>query len=697
MSAPFAYDHDAIQNLMVIKNTLRDGWPLTNQHLGAPFGSELYDFPVVAGDSLHLLVIHVLGLLSSDPAFVANSFFLLSFPLAAATAAFVLERLGLRPETAVVCAVLFALAPYHFFRGETHLFLQAYYGLPLGIYLAMLVAAGTPLRTRHGIAALVVMCAITATTDVYFAVFVLLLLGLAILVASLSEPRRPAVRDGLLAFALVAALVGVQHLPSAIYRAEHGADPAIAALRWPSQSETFGMRTVRLVLPVDDHRIPPLASVVSAYNRESPAQGSESSPQALGTAAAIGFIFLIGLALVRVVSQVGRGAQAGPRPFVSEASMLTVAATLIATAGGFSLVLAYLVTDTVRSWGRMSIVIAFLSLFAFGVLMERLRPRLRPAWAWPAVLACVIVLGSLDQAPTSIIPAHDASARSWRADDAYFNALERRLPRGAMVYNAPYYPFPERPLDAVRGYLHTDELRFSFGAVEGRSADWPAALSGQPGGITVPAVSAAGFSGILVDAARYPDGGAAADADLRRLTGATPFTSRDGNLRFYDLRAYRTRLAAALGSGFRRLNYLTLHPVRIEYGAEFSTPTFATGAPPSLGNARFTDRPRGTLVFVNPSQSARPITVDAQLVDEQGGGSRIAVAWPDGVVDQLAVGSGGVRLQHSFSAPPGRSVMRIASSASQNLNVKEYLSLRNVTITDQQVAVLARRAGSAVE
>jgi hypothetical protein len=163
-------------------------------------------------------------------------------------------------------------------------------------------------------------------------------------------------------------------------------------------------------------------------------------------------------------------------------------------------------------------------------------------------------------------------------------------------------------------------------------------------------------------------------------------------MRFYDLRSYRAELAGAIGSDFDELRSLTLHPVRIQYGPEFSTPAFASNSPPSVANLRYTDRPHGSLRLINPSASVRRITFSALLVDEAGGGSRAAVRWPDGTVQQLRVGDDGARLQRDLSLPPGQSAVEIASSRSLSLNVKQYLSLRNVSISDQRLVAVAQRA-----
>jgi hypothetical protein len=72
LRAPFLYDGDALFNLMVTKGVLKHGWWLENPDLGAPLGQKPYDFPVLAGDSLHLALIKLLGVFSSDPVLVKN-------------------------------------------------------------------------------------------------------------------------------------------------------------------------------------------------------------------------------------------------------------------------------------------------------------------------------------------------------------------------------------------------------------------------------------------------------------------------------------------------------------------------------------------------------------------------------------------------------------------------------------------------
>ncbi|MGH2912508.1 MAG: hypothetical protein ACRDJ3_08540, partial [Solirubrobacteraceae bacterium] len=136
LSLPWNYasEGDAKFYLLLVKSILTHGGYETNPSLGAPFGLQLYDFPQGA-DNLNLLLIRGLGVFSQNPAWVLNMFFMLTFPLTAGSAYAALRKLGVSVGAALVCALIFALLPYHFYRGESQVLLSAYYGVPLGALL----------------------------------------------------------------------------------------------------------------------------------------------------------------------------------------------------------------------------------------------------------------------------------------------------------------------------------------------------------------------------------------------------------------------------------------------------------------------------------------------------------------------------------------------------------------------------------
>ena len=130
--------------------------------------------------------------------------------------------------------------------------------------------------------------------------------------------------------------------------------------------------------------------------------------------------------------------------------------------------------------------------------------------------------------------------------------IEQRIGADGSVFQLPYMPFPDGGVvrritdyDLVRGYLHSNGLRWSFGAMVGRPEDWQGELAARPPTLQVEAAAAAGFDGVYVDRFGYADSARSLERRLRELTGAPPITSADGRLVFFDLRGLRRRLERA--------------------------------------------------------------------------------------------------------------------------------------------------------
>ncbi len=144
LSVPFDYGLDAKFGLMVVKAITDHGWYQPNSSVGAPYGQQLYDFPL-GPDHVNFALVKLMTLFTSDAPAVFNLFYLLSFPMTAFASVVVLRRLGLSRGSALVASVLFAFLPYHFFKGERHLLLAAYTAVPVGCLLLLRQLRGEPL------------------------------------------------------------------------------------------------------------------------------------------------------------------------------------------------------------------------------------------------------------------------------------------------------------------------------------------------------------------------------------------------------------------------------------------------------------------------------------------------------------------------------------------------------------------------
>lgn len=646
LQAPLRYSQvdDTKFYLALVKDILEHGWYQHNPSLGAPFGQALYDFPQGA-DNLNFALIKLLGVFTSNYALVTNLFFLLTFPLTGLATFYALRRVGLGAAVACVCAVLFALAPYHFYRHESQVLLSAYYAVPLGALLFLSLFDERPRRKWPTL----LVCIVIGSAGLYYAVFTVLLLLAGTAVAAFAG-RRPAVPAGLLASAAIAAVLTINLSPSLVYTARHGGDPAIA--RAPIESEQLGLRLSTLLLPVRGDRLPPLAHVNARYAAETGPEYCESCYATLGTVGAAGFVLL---GLIGLAGCVAAGRE-WHRPF-RPAALGAGLAFVIGTTGGVGSLIAFVLTADVRGWNRISLFIAFFSLLGAGLALERAGRRLvaggtRPAGRALAAggLVAVLVLGGLDETTGFFVPDYAGAAREYRSDQAFGRVIDAHVSPGSSVLELPYVPFPEgfhvpgqaaptkfsTSYELLRPYLNTHGLRWSFGAIKGRPTDWLAAFRAAPVDVVVAAAAAADFRAIYVDPRAYdPATAARVRASLTRLLGAGPLVSDLGDAWLFDLRPYLRRVRrAGTPAALAATRTAALAPLRTGCGA---TP--------------------GVVTLTNPGRLARSATFRATVT----GTGRLAIAFPDGTRDERVLGPQPLRLRRQLVVAPGSSSVRFVA------------------------------------
>jgi phosphoglycerol transferase len=553
LDVPYSYAADGNLYQAYVKGVLDHGWYWRNPSLGAPGGQQLYDFPGLGGDTLNVLLLKLLGLFTDDAAVVTNLFFFLTFPLVGLTAYVVLRSLSVSSVSATVCSILYALLPYHFVRGEEHLLLSAYYAVPLGAYLVLAVLGERPLFARRvggsGVLAwasrrsvvTLGMCVVLtlASATFYYSSFTVVLVALAaVLRAVAGRSWRPLVAGGAVVGVLVALTV-VTLAPSLAYWARHGTNSAVGH-RGAFESEFYGLKFAQLVLPMEHHRIGKLAEFRQRYDSWSP-RTEATRNTALGVVASVGFLWLLAVALVQLATPGRRVVPA----LHGEAGIAALVALALAWTGGLATLIA-VVEPQIRSWNRLSVFIGFFALLAVGLLLDRAVAALEARRAGKALAAAavfaVLVVGLLDQTSSAFQPRYGALSAEYRSDGDFVRGIEGRVPAGGMVFQLPYVPFPEAApparmfdYDELRGYLHSGELRWSYGAMKGRPGDPSPALAAEPVPDMVRDVRAAGFGGIYVDRFGYEDGGARLESELASAVGSPPLVSKNGRLSFFDL------------------------------------------------------------------------------------------------------------------------------------------------------------------
>ncbi|MGW6131527.1 hypothetical protein ACWFNE_16015 [Cellulomonas sp. NPDC055163] len=682
LDVPFTYWGDAIAVAAHFKTVLETGWYEYQPLLGAPAGQTYHDFPTA--DNLHLVVAHVLGWFTSDVAVAMNLYYLLGFVLTALAAVWFLRECGVSRPLSVALAVLLAVAPYHFLRGEGHLWLASYYPLPLALVIVLRVLRGEHVwgRGRRGGvlglltgrgATTVVVLALLATASSYYAVFVVILLAVAGGAAFLRDHdwRRFAGAAG--AGLVLVAVVLANMAPDLVYAHRNGTSAA-GLVRNAAEVEIYALKLAQLLLPVPGHRFDLFERIRGRYDSTYPLLSENPS---LGIVAALGLVCALAVPLLRLVRRSPERDAADPTHrsrtgTIELLSLLVVVAFLCSTVGGLATFLSFL-TSSLRGWNRMSIVIAVLSLAVVGLVIDAFLAYLARRQGWSTgvrrgaavvVAGGLVVVGSIDQVPRAYVPAYEASAVAYAADEEWVTTVEDALPEGAMVFQLPYAGFPETPsvngvfdTDQLRPYLHSDDLRWSGGGIKGRSTtDWGAVVAQQSPPRMVTNLTAAGFAAVVVDRTAYGEAAGPIERELAEAAGAPVAESRDGRFALYSLLDEAESLDGNNPpEAVREVAEAVVAPVLPYAGKAVGTMPGPTGRSDWV-------LPPGSegIVLDNGRDDSVPLRVQASVTSQPGTDESIVLRIGDAEVTVPLTAGVGV-LDERVDVPPGRTVITVDS------------------------------------
>lgn len=545
---PFGYGGDGLGAATTAKTIIQTGWIQETPRLGAPFGQVLYDYPL-GGDNAHYLIMKLMSWATGDWVLIVNGFFLLSFFTAASSAYLCQRWLGVGRVAAIVTSLLFAFAPYHFWRGIAHLMLGSYFVVPIGVLLA--VKAGSVVAERvqdvaararlRRLAPWLLLCVLAGSAGAYYAIFAVIVIVSAALLTALGHRRRAPLARGAIFAAAITITFLVNVSGSVLFQRREGANPLVAE-RVPLELDIYGLRLIQMLTPVPGQWFRPLADISADLSVGFPSEAS----QYLGLVGAAALVWMLGWF---VVYSIRSDRTSDPvRPMLASVTVLLL---LLGSTGGLAWLLTLVGFNQVRAWNRLSIVIAFTTLCWLGLTVGPMvrawsHQKMSRRYAAFGLAGVVLVVGLTDQVSIDGKPSPAPWAASFNSDRDFFTAVEAELPTDAMVYQLPYRRFPEEPplfgsgdYDLLRPYLNTQDLRWSYGGMKGREAEWQENLNGLNPPDLLEAVTAVGFQGLVIDKYGYEDLAAELSTSLQKILGEEPLSSPDGRWYFFDLSGRR--------------------------------------------------------------------------------------------------------------------------------------------------------------
>ena len=542
----FSYSGDGLSVSEFIKGMIDNNSIFLNKYVGAPGSLNLAETPM--SDGIHILMVKFIGSIVKNYALTINIYYLLTFPLTTVCALYGFLKFKLNKALSVIASLLYTFLPYHIMRGENHLFLSGYFIVPIACAVILIIARGDnflkPSNNKkaylwNGIK-LMLLGVLIASSGIYYAFFTCFFL---LVIGAINVLHNKKLKMFVMPMCIVAMIIfgGVINVaPSLIYNHYNGKNSA-AINRSKVEAEIYGLKIAQMLLPETGHRIGFLAAEKEKYNALAPL-ANENDTASLGIVISMGF--LIGIFYLYTNKKDN---------FLAKISLLNLSAVLFATIGGFSTLFAFLVTNMIRSYNRISVFIAYFSLFILIYVVENfIKHKInikKYKYLFCALGVLVLCLGILDQTSTKHIPDYAGNKTEFSNDEVFVKAIEKVEPAGTKIFQLPYVPYPESPspnkmgyYDLFRPYLHSSDLIWSYGTMKGRENDsWQKTVATLDIPSFLKEIYKKGFRGVYIDSFGYEN---KEEYDriikaVSQITGENPVQSNNGRLFYISLSKYK--------------------------------------------------------------------------------------------------------------------------------------------------------------
>ena len=443
---------DTYFSMVLVKSVADTGWYLNNPRLGTPGAMLLYDFPIL--DTGLFLLIKFLSYFITNCHILFNVVYFSTFILAAWSALFSARRLGVSIPIAMAVAILFAFAPYHYWRGTEHLILSDYASIPLVVLVSLWICdGGDSLFFRRDSCGRVSLgwqgekswtalfaAAAISLGNPYYVFFGSYFMVVSGLIACSRTNRRPSRCRG--DYPAHHRLVRPQLIPVVAFQYRNGPNLLVAS-RSPFETSVYALHLTDMLEPTVGHRLESSFQPVVLDSPDSRPQTPHVVAHSMNEArlcSPLGFLGASGLLyLLAWFAGPMNIADRKTAPILQGLAQLTLAALLLAVSGGMCEVIAAHFFSIIRCYNRMSIYIEFMALLKLEVLADSGRRRF--GWTGPkfvSAIAAVVLFGLLDQTPVPITPDHQAEADAFQADRRFVQQIEADVASGSRIFQLPH-------------------------------------------------------------------------------------------------------------------------------------------------------------------------------------------------------------------------------------------------------------------
>jgi phosphoglycerol transferase len=542
INLPLTYSRDALFSLMQIKNLVTNNQIFYNQQLGFPFGQNLLDFP--AFDWWHFCWLKFFSWFTKDIFLIQNIFYWSTFYSIAFTSYYSLRRLQLSFWLACMGSLLFTFLPFHLLRNTNHLFLSDYSLIPLVILLTLELSTNqivTLLPVNYSSVKnkfwLALLALLISSSGIYYAFFSIFFIMLGLLFNILKYKNKLAIKKTIYIILIILLGLITQFAPTFKYHQLVKTNLA-AVQRLPLEAEIYSLKFNQLIFPLN-------LKWLSVFHLAKPTTFVSGKLKGEGTEY-LGIVGVVGLGLILSWPIIKHFFNRPTKLAVNRLSYLTVTGILLSISTGLGTVLAYVFSSQIRAYTRISPYLALMCIMTFLLISQQILNNLhkKSQQQQIAFLVTIICFISLIDQISWYKPDTLKIQTDFTNDQNFVQLIESSLPANSAIIQLPYKAFPESPpinkledYELVKPYLHSQNLKWSYGMVKGRPADlWYQQTASQSAQKLVAAIEAQGFAGILINKNGYEDDGELIEASLSAILKSNPLVSADNINEFFLLK-----------------------------------------------------------------------------------------------------------------------------------------------------------------
>lgn len=561
---------DMLLSSLFYKNMIETNSIWNGNLLAAPFQFNMYNFPAMT-NMIVLVPVFIFGKIFNNAIIGMLIVMILSFPMAAIFSYYAIRQFKVKRIICVIGSLVYAFIPFKMMRMWGHFsYGNSLMIIPIAVIILywlyednklLLINKDIFKYKKNIIVALFII--IIGSGEAYYAFFFCFFVVVTILIKALNEKKylTNIIKSCLVIFETVIVMLIIM-LPSLLNTSEQF-QSIEKPVRSAAETEIYGLKLMHLFLPSNTglNKIDTLSykySLQTVYN-------NENMSAFLSVFAGIGFLILI-------ISLLSSNYFKERENQIKLLAGLNISAILLSSIGGFSYFVAAFIYSQVRAYNRISVFIAFFSVVSLCIVGSMIIENTNKyiiknitIIILSIIAALSIIFNGSTKSSLTIKNIYEYSKVNEYIYD-FINEIEKEVGKEAMIYQMPYYKFPESPpLNDMKDYslaipyvYSKNNIKWSYGNYKGTEGDlWHRAVSKLPIEERILKISKAGFDGIYIDTAAYQQEELQELlGDLNEILQVNPIITPNNRLYFYSMKNYNTKIEENKNEGFNDVLYL---------------------------------------------------------------------------------------------------------------------------------------------